>query len=63
MTAPLSEAGLNGHQGRGCYDLLHTDGSGVRLNDGPDLKLFHLVGRDMSFLSAGVWFPFAPAFQ
>ena len=28
--------------------LLHADGSGVRLYDGPDLKLFILVGYDRS---------------
>ena len=27
----------------------HAGGSGVRLNDGPDLKLFILVGWDRSF--------------
>ena len=29
--------------------LLHAGGSGVRLHDGPDLKLFVLVGWDRSF--------------
>ena len=29
--------------------LMHTGGSGVRLHDGPDLKLFILVGWDRSF--------------
>ena len=29
--------------------LLHAGGSGVRLHDGPDLKLFILVGWDRSF--------------
>ena len=29
--------------------FLHAGGSGVRLNDGPDLKLFILVGWDRSF--------------
>ena len=28
---------------------LHAGGSGVRLHDGPDLKLFILVGWDRSF--------------
>ena len=30
---------------------MHTGGSGVILYDGPDFKLFILVGRDRSFLS------------
>ena len=34
-----------------CLLLLHADGSGVRLYDGPDLKLFVLVGWGRSFLS------------
>ena len=29
--------------------LLHAGGSGFRLHDGPDLKLFILVGWDRSF--------------
>ena len=29
--------------------LLHAGGSGVRLHDGPDLKLFILVGWDRKF--------------
>ena len=31
--------------------LLHADGSGVRLYDGTDIKLFILVGWGLSFLS------------
>ena len=30
---------------------MHAGGSGVRLNDGPDIKLFILVGWGRSFLS------------
>ena len=41
-------AGPYGHQGA---RLLHADGSGVRLYDGSDLKLFLLVGWDRCFLS------------
>ena len=33
------------------YAALHAGGSGVRLYDGPDLKLFILVGWGRSFLS------------
>ena len=33
------------------YNLKHAGGSGVRLHDGPDLKLFILVGWGRSFLS------------
>ena len=32
-----------------CTLKLHAGGSGVRLHDGPDLKLFILVGWDRSF--------------
>ena len=34
-----------------CLFKLHADGSGVRLYDDPDLKLFILVGWDRGFLS------------
>ena len=38
--------------GRPCFPLeLHAGGSGVRLDDGPDLKLFILVGLGRNFLS------------
>ena len=51
-----------------CLFKLHADGSGVRLYDDPDLKLFILVGWDRGFLSVawptGVqllfFFSFAP---
>ena len=33
------------------YKLLHAGGSGVRLYDGTDIKLFILVGLDRRFLS------------
>ena len=33
------------------YNQLHAGGSGVRLYDGPDSKLFILVGWDRSILS------------
>ena len=42
--------------------LLHAGGLGVRLYDGPEIKLFILVGWDRSFLSVA-WptgFSFAP---
>ena len=32
---------------------MHAGGSGVRLNDGPDIKLFILVGWAGAFLSVG----------
>ena len=32
-------------------NIMHAGGSGVRLNDGPDIKLFILVGWGLSFLS------------
>ena len=48
---------------------LHAGGSGVRLYDGPDLKLFILVGKGRSFLFVA-WptgfnwrFSFAPDFS
>ena len=34
--------------------LLHADRSGVRLYDGPDLKLFILVGADRSSLAVAL---------
>ena len=47
-----------------CRLRLHAGGSDVRLYDGPDLKLFILVGWDRSFLSAkptfNWWFCFGP---
>ena len=37
---------------------MHAGGSGVILDDGPDIKLFILVG-----LGFNCWFSFAPVFQ
>ena len=49
---------------------MHADGSGVRLYDCPDIKLFILVGWGQSFLSVAwptgvqlVFFSFAPSFS
>ena len=49
---------------------MHAGGSGVRLNDGPDIKLFILVGLGRSFFCLllgppgfNCWFSSAPVFQ
>ena len=53
-----------------CARNKHAGGSGVRLNDGPDIKLFILVGlgRNVFCLMLGppgfnCWFSSAPVFQ